>query len=159
MPRGGATIYIYMHSFIRFLIYSFLLHFFSISVLLFTYFIRLLYIISLCALPISLNLSLELCSLDLFHQLIHFYYSFPVDILSPVRPFLSKMDTLGIEPRASRMLSGCDTTTPCAQMLVAIPFKILRLLRADASIPIYALYGCLRLACNCTYGLVATTSA
>ena len=25
------------------------------------------------------------------------------------------MDTLGIEPRASRMLSGCDTTTPCAQ--------------------------------------------
>ena len=35
-------------------------------------------------------------------------------------PFLSpsarrtKMDTLGIEPRASRMLSGCDTTTPRA---------------------------------------------
>ena len=28
-----------------------------------------------------------------------------------------KMDTLGIEPRASRMLSGCDTTTPCAQLL------------------------------------------
>ena len=26
-----------------------------------------------------------------------------------------KMDTLGIEPRASRMVSGCDTTTPCAQ--------------------------------------------
>ena len=26
------------------------------------------------------------------------------------------MDTLGIEPRASRMLSGCDTTTPCAQL-------------------------------------------
>ena len=25
------------------------------------------------------------------------------------------MDTLGIEPRASRMLSGCDTTTPCAR--------------------------------------------
>ena len=25
-----------------------------------------------------------------------------------------KMDTLGIEPRASRMLSGCDTTTPRA---------------------------------------------
>ena len=24
------------------------------------------------------------------------------------------VDTLGIEPRASRMLSGCDTTTPCA---------------------------------------------
>ena len=29
----------------------------------------------------------------------------------------SNMDTLGIEPRASRMLSGCDTTTPCAQLL------------------------------------------
>ena len=28
--------------------------------------------------------------------------------------FMSEMDTLGIEPRASRMLSGCDTTTPCA---------------------------------------------
>ena len=27
------------------------------------------------------------------------------------------MDTLGIEPRASRMLSGCDTTTPCAQLI------------------------------------------
>ena len=26
----------------------------------------------------------------------------------------TQMDTLGIEPRASRMLSGCDTTTPCA---------------------------------------------
>ncbi len=25
-----------------------------------------------------------------------------------------KVDTLGIEPRASRMLSGCDTTTPRA---------------------------------------------
>ena len=28
------------------------------------------------------------------------------------------MDTLGIEPRASRMLSGCDTTTPCAQLMI-----------------------------------------
>ena len=28
------------------------------------------------------------------------------------------MDTLGIEPRASRMLSGCDTTTPCAPLLL-----------------------------------------
>ena len=27
----------------------------------------------------------------------------------------SKMDTLGIEPRAFRMQSGCDTTTPCAR--------------------------------------------
>ena len=26
------------------------------------------------------------------------------------------MDTLEIEPRASRMLSGCDTTTPCARL-------------------------------------------
>ena len=29
----------------------------------------------------------------------------------------AKVDTLGIEPRASRMLSGCDTTTPCAHLL------------------------------------------
>ena len=28
------------------------------------------------------------------------------------------LDTLGIEPRASRMLSGCDTTTPCAHEIV-----------------------------------------
>ena len=27
----------------------------------------------------------------------------------------SEMDTLGIEPRAFRMQSGCDTTTPCAR--------------------------------------------
>ena len=27
---------------------------------------------------------------------------------------IAQLDTLGIEPRASRMLSGCDTTTPCA---------------------------------------------
>ena len=26
----------------------------------------------------------------------------------------NEMDTLGIEPRAFRMRSGCDTTTPCA---------------------------------------------
>ena len=26
----------------------------------------------------------------------------------------AELDTLGIEPRASRMLSGCDTITPCA---------------------------------------------
>ena len=30
------------------------------------------------------------------------------------RPALMQVDTLGLEPRASRMLSGCDTTTPCA---------------------------------------------
>ena len=29
----------------------------------------------------------------------------------------NNLDTLGIEPRASRMLSGCDTTTPCARVL------------------------------------------
>ena len=28
----------------------------------------------------------------------------------------SLMDTLGIEPRAPRMLSGCDTTTPWARL-------------------------------------------
>ena len=28
------------------------------------------------------------------------------------------LDTLGIEPRASRMLSGCDTTTPCALLMI-----------------------------------------
>ena len=28
----------------------------------------------------------------------------------------TKVDILGIEPRASRMLSGCDTTTPCAHL-------------------------------------------
>ncbi len=29
-------------------------------------------------------------------------------------PYQGKMDTLGFEPRAFRMRSGCDTTTPCA---------------------------------------------
>ena len=32
----------------------------------------------------------------------------------PVFAVRQKVDTLGIEPRASRMLSGCDTTTPHA---------------------------------------------
>ena len=27
-----------------------------------------------------------------------------------------QMDTLGIEPRAFRMRSGCDTATPCARL-------------------------------------------
>jgi hypothetical protein len=31
-------------------------------------------------------------------------------------PPATKVDTLGIEPRASRMLSGCDTTTPRAHV-------------------------------------------
>ena len=30
------------------------------------------------------------------------------------------MDTLGIEPRASRMLSGCDTTTQCALKMAPV---------------------------------------
>ena len=30
-----------------------------------------------------------------------------------------KMDTLGFEPRAFRMRSGCDTTTPCAPCSIA----------------------------------------
>ena len=34
----------------------------------------------------------------------------------------SKMDTLGIEPRVSRMLSGCDTTTPRALCKGAMAF-------------------------------------
>ena len=33
-----------------------------------------------------------------------------------VQSLTAEVDTLGIEPRASRMLSGCDTTTPCALM-------------------------------------------
>ena len=35
-----------------------------------------------------------------------------------VKYILAQMDTLGIEPRASRMLSGCDTTTPRALELL-----------------------------------------
>ena len=35
-------------------------------------------------------------------------------------PNAIEMDTLGIEPRASRMLSGCDTTTPCARKSVKL---------------------------------------
>ena len=34
----------------------------------------------------------------------------------------ASMDTLGIEPRASGMLSGCDTTTPRA-LLVFFAFE------------------------------------
>ena len=36
------------------------------------------------------------------------------------------MDTLGIEPRAFRMQSGCDTTTPCARLLsmLANPYRV-----------------------------------
>ena len=38
-----------------------------------------------------------------------------LNLIGRTRP-IDKMDTLGIEPRASRMLSGCDTTTPCARL-------------------------------------------
>ena len=34
---------------------------------------------------------------------------------------VAKMDTLGFEPRAFHMRSGCDTTTPCAQLVEASP--------------------------------------
>ena len=37
---------------------------------------------------------------------------------SPWRGLPAKVDMLGLEPRASRMLSGCDTTTPHAQMMI-----------------------------------------
>ena len=33
------------------------------------------------------------------------------------------MDTLGFEPRAFRMQSGCDTTTPCARMPLSSAVK------------------------------------
>ena len=35
----------------------------------------------------------------------------------------SKMDTLGFEPRAFRMRSGCDTTTPCARLLRVMAYR------------------------------------
>ena len=35
-----------------------------------------------------------------------------------------QMDTLGIEPRASRMLSGCDTTTPRALAMRGILISV-----------------------------------
>ena len=37
------------------------------------------------------------------------------------QPGTDKLDTLGIEPRAFRMQSGCDTATPCAHMEAATP--------------------------------------
>ena len=38
------------------------------------------------------------------------------------QPATGTMDTLGFEPRAFRMRSGCDTTTPCAQYEFAAAF-------------------------------------
>ena len=43
------------------------------------------------------------------------YIRFPFDLVIAAAAF--NMDTLGIEPRASRMLSGCDATTPCALLM------------------------------------------
>ena len=49
------------------------------------------------------------------------------------------MDTLGIEPRASRMLSGCDTTTPRARdsevfaQIAALPRAVARQLRGGGA--------------------------
>jgi hypothetical protein len=43
------------------------------------------------------------------------------------------MDTLGFEPRAFRMRSGCDTTTPCAQWKSALMDRIFRTLCRTAS--------------------------
>ena len=40
-----------------------------------------------------------------------------------LRHLNNKLDTLGIEPRASRMLSGCDTTTPCARCTDHQPYS------------------------------------
>ena len=42
-------------------------------------------------------------------------YFAPASSMQSNTNLMIKMDTLGIEPRTSRMLSGCDTTTPCAQ--------------------------------------------
>ena len=47
-------------------------------------------------------------------QCAFFLQTFFSQTLAAKTPNARKMDTLGIEPRASRMLSGCDTTTPCA---------------------------------------------
>ena len=46
-----------------------------------------------------------------------------------------KVDTLGIEPRASRMLSGCDTTTPCAPSLRATGFATCALHKRKPRLP------------------------
>eukprot|EP00971_Amphidinium_carterae_P233517 4634259-Amphidinium_carterae.1 len=36
------------------------------------------------------------------------------------------MDTLGFEPTISRLRSGCDTTTPCAQIVLISKVACLR---------------------------------
>ena len=47
------------------------------------------------------------------------------------------MDTLGIEPRAFRMRSGCDTTTPCAPCRILLD-KIIAEMLAQASAPAFS---------------------
>ena len=57
------------------------------------------------------------------------------------------MDTLGIEPRASRMLSGCDTTTPCAHVLELMRQTVgveLPLVASSAALAIASLAGLAR---------------
>ncbi len=40
------------------------------------------------------------------------------------RRSVRKLDTLGIEPRAFRMRSGCDTTTPCAHLVAQVLYVV-----------------------------------
>ena len=47
------------------------------------------------------------------------HYALALTIAACTACNLRKVDTLGLEPRASRMLSGCDTTTPCALIIHA----------------------------------------
>ena len=70
-----------------------------------------------------------------------------------------QMDTLGIEPRASRMLSGCDTTTPCAQMSGAFHLEVKQFLFAFAPTSRRSDWLCMLLTRSRTHGLVAMTSA
>ena len=41
-----------------------------------------------------------------------------------------EMDTLGIEPRASRMLSRCDTTTPLARLKNIVIVEVYLVIRS-----------------------------
>ena len=57
------------------------------------------------------------------------------------------MDALGIEPRASRMLGWCDTTTPCALLMsfgcLPAPLRLpLRIACGAARLPAHALRRC-----------------
>ena len=70
-----------------------------------------------------------------------------------------QMDTLGIEPRASRMLSECDTTTPCAQMSIAFHLTVKQFLFASVPTSRLSHWLCMLLTRSRTHGLVAMTSA